>query len=230
VAADRASPAGRRRKMRAVPGLGLLLQACDTNAIRMARRCPRFSAVYTYRNAAAGLAVWAACLSLAACSAGITTTSSVTADAAQASRSAAAAASSASAAAVASASASASRAAAGRMIKVAGLSVSVPVPTGAKVIENMDTSIDSKQQAGIFFILVTPAKVASFYTKALPQDGYKITSNSLISQSASAVAFIQFSGHGIKGTIDSLAKFPGPNPGIPGLGRKNVTTVTITQQ
>jgi hypothetical protein len=183
--------------------------------------------VKTYRNVAAALAAAAACLSLAACSAGITTTSSASADAANSSRSAAAVASSASAAAIASASASASRAAAGRMIKVAGLSATIPVPTGAKIVANMAMNVDGKQTA-IFFDLVTPAKVASFYDEALPRDGYRLTANSLITQTGSAVAFIQFTGHGIKGIIDSVAKFPGPNPGIPGLGRKNVTSVTIT--
>jgi hypothetical protein len=33
--------------------------------------------------------------------------------------------------------------------------------------------------------------------------------------------------NGIKGTIDSVAKFP-DSVGIPGLGHKNVTSVTIT--
>jgi len=182
--------------------------------------------VTTYRNVAAALAAAAACLSLAACSAGITTASSASADAADSSRSAAAVASSASAAAIASASASASRAAAGRMIKVAGTSATIPVPTGAKVVANMAMNIDGKQ-TGIFFVLVTPAKVASFYTATLPRDGYKITANTLITQSGSAVAFIQFAGHGINGTIDSVAKFP-DSVGIPGLGHKNVTSVTIT--
>jgi len=182
--------------------------------------------VTIYRDVAAALAAAAACLSLAACSAGITTASSASADAADSSRSAAAVASSASAAAIASASASASRAAAGRMIKVAGTSATIPVPTGAKVVANMAMNIDGKQ-TGIFFVLVTPAKVASFYTATLPRDGYKITANTLITQSGSAVAFIQFSGHGIKGTIDSVAKFP-DSVGIPGLGHKNVTSVTIT--
>jgi len=180
--------------------------------------------VNTYRNVAVALAACTAGLSLAGCSAGITSSAGV--DAAS-SRSAAAVASSASAAAIASASASASRTAAGRMIKLAGLSATIPVPTGAKVVANMAMNVDGKQTA-IFFDLVTPAKVASFYTAALPRHGYKITANSLIAQSGSDVAFIQFSGHGIKGTVDSVAKFPGPNPGIPGLGRKNVTTVTIT--
>lgn len=148
--------------------------------------------------------------------------------AADSSRSAAAAASSASAAAIASASASASRAAAGRMIKVTGLSATIPVPTGAKIVANMAMDVDGGKQTAIFFDLVTPAKVVSFYDEALPRDGYRLTANTLIAQAGSAVAFIRFSGHGIKGTIDSVAKFPGPNPGIPGLGRKNVTTVTIT--
>jgi hypothetical protein len=204
-----------------------MLQACDTNAIRLARRRPKLGAVNTYRNAAAALAAAAACLSLAACSAGITTGSSASADAADSSRSAAAVASSASAAAIASASASASRAAAGRMIKVAGTSATIPVPTGAKVVANMAMNVDGGKQTGIFFVLVTPAKVASFYTATLPRDGYKITANTLITQSGSAVAFVQFSGHGIKGTIDSVAKFP-DSVGIPGLGHKNVTSVTIT--
>jgi hypothetical protein len=186
--------------------------------------------VNTYRNVAAALTACAASLSLAACTAGITT-SSASADSADSSRSAAAVASSASAAAIASASASASasRAAAGRLIRVAGLSATIPVPTGAKVVENMATNVDGKQTV-IFFDLVTPAKVATFYTEALPRDGYKVTANSLVTQSGSTVAFIQFSGHGIKATIDSLDKFPGSNVGIPGLGRKNVTTVTITPQ
>jgi hypothetical protein len=180
--------------------------------------------VNTYRNVAAALAACAAALSMAACSAGITTAGT---DAAASSRSAAAVASSASAAAVASASAAASRAAAGRMIKVDGLSATIPVPTGAKVVANMAVNVDGKQTA-IFFDLVTPAKVASFYTAVLPRDGYRITTDSLIGQSSSAVALIQFSGHGIKGIIDSVAKFPGPNPGIADLDRKNVTTLTIT--
>jgi hypothetical protein len=111
------------------------------------------------------------------------------------------------------------------MIKLDGLSVSFPVPTGAKVIENMAMNVDGKQTA-IFFTLVTPAKVASFYTAALPRDGYKVTTNSLLSQTGSTVAFIQFSGHGIKGTIDSLAKFT-ESVGIPGLGHKNVTTISL---
>jgi hypothetical protein len=182
--------------------------------------------VNTYLNVAAALAAAAACLSLAACSAGITSSAGVEA---AASRSAAAMASSASAAAVASASASASRAAAGRMIKVTGLSATIPVPTGAKVVANTAMNIDGKQTE-IFFDLVAPAKVASFYTTALPRHGYKVTANSLMTQSGSTVALIEFSGRGIKGMIDSVAKFPGSNPGIPGLGRKNVTSVTITPQ
>ena len=202
-------------------------QACDTFAIHPVWRASRLGAVNTYRNVAVALAAGAAALSLAACSAGVTTTSSASADAANSSRSAAAVASSASAAAIASASAAASRAAAGRMIKVAGLSATIPVPTGAKVVANMAMNIDGKQTS-IFFDLVTPAKVASFYTAALPRDGYKVTTNTLITSSGNTVAAIEFSGHGIKGIIDSVAKFPGSNPGIPGLGKKNVTTVTIT--
>jgi hypothetical protein len=208
-------------------------QTCDTIAIRLASRRSRFSAVNTYRNVAAALAACAACLSLAACSTGITTASSPSADAAKSSRSAAAVASSASSAAVASASASAaasaSRDAAGRTIKVTGMSATFPVPAGAKVVENMAVNVDGKQTL-IFFDLVTPTKVASFYAEALPRDGYKVTANSLVTQSGGTVAFIQFSGHGIKGTIDALAKFTDSTVDIPGLNHKNVTTVTIAPQ
>jgi hypothetical protein len=89
----------------------------------------------------------------------------------------------------------ADRASPARRRQVAGLPATVPVPTGAKVVANMAMNVDGKQTE-IFFDPVTPAKVASFYTAALPRDGYKIT---------------------------------GSNPGIPGLGRKNVTTVTVTR-
>ena len=52
----------------------------------------------------------------------------------------------------------------------------------------------------------------------------------MISQSGSNVAFIQFTGHGIKGTIDALAKFTDSSVSIAGLGHKNVTTISITQK
>ncbi|HEY1002973.1 MAG TPA: hypothetical protein VGD83_25345 [Streptosporangiaceae bacterium] len=79
----------------------------------------------------------------------------------------------------------------------------------------------------VFFDQVTPAKVSSFYAQALPRAGYTVTVNSVISQSSGTVAFIQFTGHGVKGTVDALSKFTDSSVSIAGLGHKNVTTISI---
>jgi hypothetical protein len=50
-----------------------------------------------------------------------------------------------------------------------------------------------------------------------------------IRQSGNTVTFIEFSGHGFKGNIDSLAKFT-EDVSIAGLGHKDVTTISFTQQ
>ena len=126
----------------------------------------------------------------------------------------------------ASASASASQSApalASRTIKVSGEFGSFPIPAGAKVVEN----VASDRGAIVFFDRVTPAKVSSFYAQALSRAGYTITTNSVISQSSGTVAFIQFAGHGVKGTIDALSKFTDSSVSIAGLGHKNVTTISI---
>jgi hypothetical protein len=125
-----------------------------------------------------------------------------------------------------SASASASQTApalASRTIKVSGEFGSFPIPARAKVVEN----VASDPGAIVFFDRVTPAKVSSFYAQALPRAGYTITVNSVISQSGGTVAFIQFTGHGVKGTIDALSKFTDSSVSIAGLGHKNVTTISI---
>ena len=169
-----------------------------------------------YRYAVAALTACAASLSLAACTSGITTASTTTTSPAAASSSSSAA----------SASASASPALASRTIKLSGEAGSFPLPAGAKVAEN----VASPEGTIVFFNQVTPAKVSSFYAQALPRAGYTITANSVISQSGSNVAFIQFTGHGIKGTIDALARFTDSSVSIAGLGHKNVTTISITQK
>ena len=164
----------------------------------------------TYRSAAVALTACAASLSLTACTAGITTAS--TAATSPAARN--------------SSSASVSQAApaiASRTIKVSGEFGSFPIPARAKVAEN----VASDRGAIVFFDQVTPAKVSSFYAQALPRAGYTITANSVISQSGSNVAFIQFTGHGVKGTIDALSKFTDSSVSIAGLGHKNVTTISI---
>ena len=172
----------------------------------------------TYRSAAVTLTACAASLSLTACAAGTTTASTAaTSPAARNSPSAAA-----SASALASVS-PAAPALAGRTIKVSGESGSFPIPARAKVVEN----VASDPGAIVFFDRVTPAKVSSFYAQALPRAGYTITVNSVISQSGGTVAFIQFTGHGVKGTIDALSKFTDSSVSIAGLGHKNVTTISI---
>ena len=169
----------------------------------------------TYRSAAVALTACAAGLSLTACTAGTTTAS--TAATSPAARSSA----SASASALASVS-QAGPALASRTIKVSG-EFGFPIPARAKVVEN----VASDPGAIVFFDQVTPAKVSSFYAQALPRAGYTITVNSVISQSGGTVAFIQFTGHGVKGTIDALSKFTDSSVSIAGLGHKNVTTISI---
>ena len=168
----------------------------------------------TYRSAAVALAACSASLSLTACAAGTTTAS--TAATSPAARN------SSSASALASVS-QAGPALAGRTIKVSGESGRFPIPARAKVVEN----VASDPGAIVFFDRVTPAKVSSFYAQALPRAGYTITVNSVISQSGGTVAFIQFTGHGVKGTIDALSKFTDSSVSIAGLGHKNVTTISI---
>lgn len=163
--------------------------------------------MHTYRNAAAALAAGVACLSLAACSAGITTASTATTAAtnsASPSRSTTATAPPSSAA--------------DRMLQVSGVPGGFPVPAGAKVAENVSTS----SGIGVMFSKVTPAKVESFYTQALPRAGYRITSN----QSFSGIMIMQFTGHGYKGTVSTMANAD-PKDTLPGLGTKNVTTILM---
>ncbi len=167
-----------------------------------------------YRPAAVALAACAASLSLAACTAGITTPSTATTSPAASSRRSSAS---------ASASASASLAVASRTIQVSGPVGSFPVPAGAKIAQNITTSQDTI----IFFSLITPANVSSFYARALPRAGYTVTTNSVVSQSGSTVAFIQFTGHGVKGNIDTLSKYNDPSVTLAGLGHKNVTTISL---
>jgi hypothetical protein len=82
----------------------------------------------------------------------------------------------------------------GRTIQVSGKVGSFPVPAGANVAEN----IASGQETIIIFDKITPAKVSSFYARALPQAGYTVTT------------FIQFTGHGFKGTSTRCPSSPIP--------------------
>ena len=167
-----------------------------------------------YRSAALALAACAASQTATACTAGITTVAPPATSAAAPSHSASVARS------------SSSEARAGRMISVSGSVGSFPVPAGAKVAEN----IADGQESIVIFSSITPAKVSSFYATALPQAGYTISGNSLVTQGGGTVAFILFSGHGYKGNIDALSNFPNSGVSVAGLGTKNVTTITIMRK
>ena len=56
---------------------------------------------------------------------------------------------------------------------------------------------------------VVPADVSRFYATALPKAGYSVSTNSMLTKGGDHGAYIEFSGHGFKGTIDSLDQFPG---------------------
>jgi hypothetical protein len=108
------------------------------------------------------------------------------------------------------------------MLTVKGKIGSFPVPKAAKVGENMSGG----SSLLVVFGLVAPADVARFYATALPQAGYSVTSNSLVSQGGQNGAIVAFTGHGFKGNIESVAQFPGAS--IAGLGATNVTTIVMS--
>jgi hypothetical protein len=168
-----------------------------------------------YRSTALALVCCAASVSGAACTAGITTapppTSAPPTRAAAPTRSASVAA------------AASNAASAGRMIAISGPSGRFPVPARAKVAENLGDS----QAIEVLFNSVTPAQVSSFYATALPRAGYVISMNSVVTENGDTVGIVSFSGHGYKGTIIVQAKFTEPSVTIPGLGTKDVTTISL---
>jgi len=168
----------------------------------------------TYRSIALVLASCAAGLSVAACSAGTPSASSSTASSPASSRSAQPI--------VSSAVPTTGPPIAGRMLTVKGKIGAFPIPAAAKVGE--DTSGGSSLL--VVFGLVAPADVARFYATALPQAGFTVTSNSLVSQGGQSGAIVQFTGHGFKGNIESVAQFPGAS--LAGIGATNITTVVMS--
>src|ERR1700733_3016136 len=165
-----------------------------------------------YHPAALTLVACAASVSVVACSAGITTATTAPATSAPAPSHSASVTVSAP-----------SPASSGRVITISGSVGSLPVPAGAKVAEN----VASSQEVVVIFSSISPAKVSSFYATALPRTGYSISTNSVINESGSTDAIIQFSGHGYKGNIDALSHFSDPGVSLAGLGTKNVTTITL---
>jgi hypothetical protein len=168
-----------------------------------------------YRCAVLALAICAAGLSLAACTAGIT---SVTSSAAASRLTGSPTSSTASASIRPSSSPST-----GRIVSVNGSIDTFPIPSGAKVDENLG---DGKV-IEIFFSSVTPSGVSRFYTLALPRAGYTITLNTLNQANTDAAAEITFTGHGYKGSIIALSELPASDIGIAGVSNKNFTTISL---
>jgi hypothetical protein len=110
----------------------------------------------------------------------------------------------------------------GRMLDIKGTLGTFPVPAAAKVGENLSGG----QSVIVVFGLVAPADVARFYATALPQAGYTVASNALVSKGGQNGALIVFSGHGYKGNIEAVNQVVGPNIG--GLGGQNVTTILMS--
>ena len=164
-----------------------------------------------FRSATLALVACAASLSLAACSAGTTTASSSASSSAAANQGVTTSAPPSTGAPIPS-----------RMLQVKGPLGSFPVPATAKVGEN----ISGGSSLVVVFGLITPADVARFYATALPQAGYAVAGNSLVSKGGQNGAIIVFSGHGYKGTIDSVNQVTGPT--FAGVGGQNVTTIIMS--
>ncbi len=169
-----------------------------------------------YRSATLALAAGAAILAVTACSSATSSASSSSTPTASAS------ASSSKPPVVSSPVPTTGPSIAASTVTVKGKIGSFPIPAAAKVGENLSGG----SSLILIFGLVTPADVARFYATALPQAGYTITSNALVSQGGQHGALVQFTGKGYKGNIESVAQFPGAS--IAGLGATNVTTVEIS--
>ena len=162
-----------------------------------------------YRSAALVLAACAVGMSAAACSSGSSSSSSSAATSPAASSQAISS----------SPPPTTGPAIAGRTLTVKGSLGSFPVPASAKVAENMAGG----QSVVLVFGSVVPADVSRFYATELPKAGYSVSTNSMLTKGGDNGAYILFSGHGFKGTIDSLDQFPGMS--MAGIGDKNVTTI-----
>jgi hypothetical protein len=180
-----------------------------------------------YRRMAMAVTTCAAGLSLAACTAGVTTASPATSRSSATSPAA-------SSPAAATSPASPAPASSADTVKVDAPIGSFPIPPAAQVMFNSTCD----KEIVIELVSVTPAQASSFYTSALPQAGYKITGNSLLSGTGNgipgSVATIEFTGHGYKGTISALANLGalssiGPSPApVPSSIAKNFLAIALT--
>jgi len=111
------------------------------------------------------------------------------------------------------------------MLSVSDSLGAFPVPAGAGVAENVTDS----GQTFVILSSITPEQASSFYLAVLPRRGFRITSNALVggdNGGAGSTTFIEFSGHGYKGTIGALSNLPSPAPSFPG-GDKNLVEILL---
>jgi hypothetical protein len=105
---------------------------------------------------------------------------------------------------------------------------SFPVPKGAKVAYNFSCP----KQINIAVTPVTPSQSSIFYTAELPRAGYKMEDNF----AAQGLVQIDFSGHGYKGSIVTVANLgaamasadPSIGPMMPSGMTKNVEQIMMT--
>jgi hypothetical protein len=167
----------------------------------------------TYRRAALTLATGVAGLTLAACSAGITSASPQKAPTTLASHHPAPPPTPTHAHTPAP---SPSPTPTAGTASVAGLG-SFPIPSGAQVATNLACGKGDIIEAGP----VTPAAASAFYTSALPRAGYKITENSLGSApgtgAPNGIETVIFTGHRYSGVIIAMANLSSAGSGAPSM-------------
>jgi hypothetical protein len=148
-----------------------------------------------FRSTVMAAAACAAGLSLAACTAAISTVGAAKpASPADTQASTSSAASSASSAAQTAPGCAAS----GGMVTLSAPVGSFPVPPGAQVVEDVS---GGKGRTGIVLSSVTPSVMEAFYTSTLPRDGYKITVN----EEGLGTPELIFQGHGYTGVVAAAA-------------------------
>ena len=97
-----------------------------------------------------------------------------------------------------------------------------PLPPGAQLI---DDGTDNGHYDMVFGS-VSPSEASRFYTTALPQAGYTITSNSSAAGGSFTGTGIWFTGHGYNGQIGALSSFDIPGISLGG----NTVEITLTPQ
>lgn len=186
-----------------------------------------------YRRTVMAVAISAVGLSLAACTAGITTAAPAASPSPATTRATSSPTGRASTTASPAASASPAN-----TVSVDAPIGTFPIPDGAQVVFNGECGKD----VVIELSSITPAQASSFYMSQLSRAGYKITGNTLLTNTGAdagdglpgAAAEIEFTGHGYKGTIAALSDLGalatgGASPSdLPSNISKNFITVELT--